>query len=461
MTLADWRRSLQLRLLLGTLVWIIGTVVVSGWALSGLFRDHVQRQLVSELETHLNQLAARLQINDTGEPEVLGDLSDPRLTKPFSGLYWQIDGIAIGESPVIHQRGWLRARSLWDGVLQLPEDHLGDGAIHTHRIQGPDGSDLLAIERMLTLADRPDKPLRLIVAANATLIDVPLRRFNGLLATTLGLLAFGLVAAAIVQVRTGLRPLDQLRRDLGAVRAGRVRQLEGRYPSELQPLVSEFNGVLVRNAEVVERARTHAGNLAHALKTPLSVLANAAGSHHGPLAELVSEQVTLARTQVDRHLARARSAASAGIPGQQTPLQPALEGLLRVMQKVHADRSLSIELVPIQTGLCFRGECQDLQEMLGNLLDNACKWARARICIRTHLDHGQILISVDDDGDGLSESARKQVLVRGIRLDERQPGSGLGLAIVSELAELYGGTLELGRSPLGGLCATLKLPLAG
>lgn len=471
--------SLRLRLLAGTLVWVLLTVLVAGWALGRMFTEHVERQFQAELTTHLNQLAAHLAIDASGQAALRAVLSDPRFARPYSGLYWQIDvlGASAGDgSPQGSRRGALRSRSLWDVVLAVPGDLPADGEVHAHDTEGPDGAPLRMIEQVLRPAERPELALRVIVAANAALVVEPVARFNRILALALALLAAGLVVAALVQVRVGLRPLARLRDGLAAVREGRSTAIDGRYPAEIQPLVAEFNAVLARNAEVVTRARTHAGNLAHAVKTPLAVLANAAeaaeAAHDAPdgaLAHLVREQVALARTQVDYHLARSRAAAAVGVPGLRTPLRPVLEGLLRLMDKVHAGRGLKVAILACAEGLAFRGEAQDLQEMLGNLIDNACKWAASRVEVHAEacadgapgaLNTGQLRICIDDDGPGLPLEVREAVFARGVRADERMPGAGLGLSIVRELAQLYGGEVRLEVSPWGGLRAVLELPLA-
>lgn len=469
--------SLRLRLLAGTLVWVLLTVIVAGWALGRMFTEHVERQFQAELATHLNQLAANLGIDANGQPALRAVLSDPRFTRPYSGLYWQID--VLGEAGVDgsaqgSRQGALRARSLWDVVLAVPGDLPADGEVHAHATEGPDGAPLRMIEQVLRPAERPELALRVIVAANAALVAEPVARFNRILALALALLAAGLALAALVQVRVGLRPLARLRDGLAAVREGRSTAIDGRFPAEIQPLVAEFNAVLARNAEVVTRARTHAGNLAHAVKTPLAVLANAAGqgaadAPDGALARLVREQVALARTQVDYHLARSRAAAAVGVPGVRTPLRPVLEGLLRLMDKVHAGRGLTVTLLACADDLAFRGEAQDLQEMLGNLIDNACKWAAGRVEVHAEVradgkagtpEAGKLRICIDDDGPGLPADVREAVFARGVRADERTPGAGLGLSIVRELAQLYGGEVRLEVSPWGGLRAVLTLPLA-
>ena len=444
--------SLRFRLLAGSLVWILAALSLSGFFLADLFREHVAVRLHAELQVQLDQLTANVEFGDDLRPSLLSVLSDPRLQKPYSGLYWQVDGEGA------HDIGLLRSRSLWDTVLTVPADRLDDGQVHIHRIGGPDGATLVMMERVVRLADHPDLPLRLIVAVDEQTMEGPVREFVGLLVLALCILAGGLGAAVFIQVWAGLAPLRRLRSGLAEVRDGRSRALEGRFPDEVRPLVDEFNAVLGRDAELVMRARTQAGNLAHAVKTPLAILANAAAAEDSDLARLVVEQVGAARRQVDYHLARARAAAAVQVPRVRTRLRPVLEALLRVMQRLHPDRALMVEWCGVAGGAVFRGEEQDLQEMLGNLLDNACKWATSRVEVKVTLDRQGLVVSIDDDGPGLAEEARQAVFERGVRTDEQVPGSGLGLAIVNDLAQLYGGAVMLEVSPGGGLRAVLSLP---
>jgi signal transduction histidine kinase len=456
--LSRLRESLRVRLLAGTLVWIVASIAIAGWGLGALIREHVERQFLAELHTHLDQLTASLVVSEGGKLQLAAPLSDPRMSRPYSGLYWQVDAIAGGgQAPV---PGLLRSRSLWDQVLDVSNDALPDGQLHQHRVHGPQERWLTVLERGVYPAESPERPLRLIVAADERAMLEPVAQFRGTLWLALGLLGLGLVAAAVMQVMIGLAPLERLQRELAAVRDGKAQLMSGAYPAEVSPLVGEFNRVLQQNAEIVERARTAAGNLAHALKTPLTVMANAARSEERGLPALVSEQVDVARRQVDYHLRRARSAAATRVPGVRTPIGPVAAGLSRAMQRIHADRGLDIVVETIPESLAFRGEEQDLQELLGNVLDNACKWARRRIVMQASREDGRLRITVDDDGKGIGAERRADSLGRGTRADEQVEGSGLGLAIVDELARLYGGEIHLDDSPLGGLRVRLVLPAA-
>jgi len=465
-----WLRSLRWRLLVVTIAAVALALVVTGVFLAGLFREHVTTQFDAELQRQLDQITAALEPGAQQRPMLRVEPGDPRWQTPYSGLYWQIESAdgprSTGDAPM------LRSRSLWDTVLQVPSDRPGDGAIHRHRIAGPGGRDVVVLERVVHFVQNGDaaprgraSTWRVLVAGRAQELDDAIARFAGQLALYLAVLGLALLAAAWLQVTLGLRPLRQLQAAVQSIRGGRSQRLQGSFPSEMDPLVQDFNRVLDQNQQVVRRARQMAGNLAHAIKTPLAVLAGLAGTRASgepaTLGRQVQEQVDSIRRQVDWHLGRARTA-SAGVPGLRTPLLPVLEGLVRVMRKVHASRDdrpgPAIEIVCSDEALGFAGEAQDLQEMVGNLLDNACKWAAGRVRVDAVGAEAIVRITIDDDGPGLDQSQREEVIARGFRADERVPGTGLGLDIVREVAGLYHGELALETSALGGLRAELRLP---
>jgi signal transduction histidine kinase len=285
----------------------------------------------------------------------------------------------------------------------------------------------------------------------------------GVHATLLTVTAVGCIWAGISTLRRGLLPFTDLRARLSDVRDGRAPRVEGSYPTELQPLVNDLNMLLEHRERIVREALAKAGDLAHGLKTPLAVLfqeadlARAAG--HAELAAAISQQVLRMRRQVDYHLAHARAAASGATPGARCAVAESAEGLARTLLRLHAGRGLTID-VEVPPGHFVRGRREDVDEMLGNLLDNACKWAKSRVAVTSREEGGNIVIAVDDDGPGLDPAMREAVLQRGVRADEAAPGSGLGLAIVRDLAALYNGRITLDRSPEGGVRARLDLPAA-
>jgi len=276
-----------------------------------------------------------------------------------------------------------------------------------------------------------------------------------------------LVAAAICmflgfwQVKKGFSALDQLRERLGAVREGREQQVTGSFPAEVYPLVNDLNALLEHRELTVRRAVAKAGDLAHGLNTPLAVLtqeaerAKAAG--HGDLALSIEQQIDRMRRQIDYHLAQARAAASGAAPGARTAILGSADGLARTLLRLYAERGVTIA-IEVPPDHAVRGQREDLDEMLGNLLDNACKWARSRVVVSSAATNGTIAVVVDDDGPGIEPALRRTVLQRGVRADQAAPGSGLGLAIVRDLAEVYGGSIALDASPIGGLRARLILP---
>lgn len=441
-------RSLRFRLLAGAAMWILLALAAAGIGISALFRDHVVARYDAELQNHLDQLAANIDVDGGGKPVLPMALSDPRFQRPFSGLYWQVQGDGGAA---------LRSRSLWDVVLDLAAD--ADPAPHVHHVLGPQGQHLVVMERSVTLADSGAR-LRLAVAADKSEIGRVLRAFNMTLAASLGLLALVLILAAVVQVQVGLLPLARLRRALARVRTGQSERLAGDMPVEVQPLVDDLNALLGHAAELVARSRLEAGNLAHGLKTNLAILANEAEGLEPETAKPIRRQIDLIRRTIDHHMRRARVAATRGVPGSTTALGEAVAAMARVMRRLNEARGLVIE-TELEPGLAFAGDRQDFDEILGNLVDNACKWARARVVIAARVEAGMIALTVEDDGPGLEPGQCEAVLAPGVRLDESVPGAGLGLAMVREFAGLYGGSLTLDRSPLGGLRAKVALPAAG
>jgi len=442
--------SLGRRLLLGAGLWIAVALLVSGVALDRLFTDHVTAAFDGRIAADLNQLAGNLQPGAAGQPVLARRLADPDFERPYSGRYWQ--AVAPGGQV-------LSSRSVWDSGVALPQAAATEGAAAPFEVAGPSDQRLRGLARAIALPGA-DGVWRIAVAGDRAAIGGPARAFRTTLMLALGILGLGLMIAVLLQVRIGLQPLARLRAALAALRSGRRRRLADTWPAEIAPLIRDFDGVLDTNDQVLERARTQAANLAHALKTPLSVLANAGAGSDAPLARDVIRETATMRRHIDHHLARARAAAAVLRPGAAVDAAGAARPLVRALQRLHAERGLDIALI-VEGAPVFRGEAEDLMEMIGNLADNACTWARARVRITVAAIGAEVVLTVEDDGPGIPGERRDEVLARGVRLDESVPGSGLGLAIVRDLAELHGGTVTLDRSALGGACVRLRLPAGG
>lgn len=441
-------KSLAVRLLLGAGLWVAAALIASGFLLSALYNDYVERNFDASLNGILEALVAVSDVEADKSVRLAQTPPGPRFEQPYSGWYWQV---ANEEGPI------LRSRSLWDQVLETRPQGAREDVVR-FEIPGPEGATLRVVQRAIRLPGSEQAYLY-AVAADVAVMAADIESFNTMLGWSLGALGLGLVVAVFLQVRYGLGPLRRIEAALGAIRSGLARRLEEDFPSEINPLASEINALLEHNAAVLERARTHVGNLAHSLKTPLAVLRNDAAKADGPLAESVARQAALMQRNIDHHLTRARTAAARDVLGARTEVGPTAESLRRMLTRHHAERAIRIEL-EVGEGVAFRGERQDLEEMLGNLMDNACKWAKSRVRVSAVGGHDTLRLSVEDDGPGLAPGAREAALNRGERLDESVPGSGLGLAIVRDIADLYGGEIALEEASLGGLKATLVLPAA-
>ncbi len=451
--------SLALRLFLSATAWTVVILLITGVVLSSFYRQAVERAFDRRLGVYLRTLVADLAAPEEPSGKFPQSLAEPLFELPLSGWYWQVTRLDPGKHDV------RSSRSLWDGGLPHLQDRgvpAGPDGSRQGYVGGPEDQQLRLVERNIDLGD--EGHYLVAVAGDAAEITGEMRTFDQALIVTFSLLAIVLLITTMFQVRFGLAPLKRITGSLAAIRAGTAERLAGSFPEEIAPLARETNALIDANKEIVERARTHVGNLAHALKTPISVMVNEAATRTGdPFAEKVREQADIMRDQVARHLERARIAARLKVVGSITEVEPVVVALARTMEKIHHDRGIAVE-VHADAEARFRGERTDLEEMIGNLVDNACKWATSRVAVevvRARADAAneqKLRIVVDDDGRGLSPSEREQVAHRGQRLDQSKPGSGLGLSIVVELARLYGGELKLGAAPLGGLRAELILP---
>ncbi len=454
--------SLAFRLVAGAAIWSVVALVAAGIILTSLYRSTVERAFDERVDVYLKTLIGVLATQRPEPTQDPGNLGEPRFEQLYSGWYWQVRK-GIG-GPVI-----LASKSLFTDELAPTGGTPIDGETGAVRaaMVGPEEQSLRLVQRDITFGQGDEAvPYQILVAGNATELRGQINAFRNSVILTLAVFGVGLLIATFFQIRWGIRPLDSVRSGLADLRSGKETRFEGRYPAEIQPLIHELNALLRSNQEIIERARTQVGNLAHALKTPLSVITNEARSADGPLAEKVAEQAELMRVQVTHYLDRARIAARSQVIGAVTPVGPVMNRLCRAMNRIYAEKgvSLSSRTAP---GALFRGEQQDLEEIIGNLADNACKWARTSVSVdilydKPAGDHetGRLTVNVDDDGPGLTPEQRAEATRRGKRLDESKPGSGLGLSIVTDLVALYGGSFRLDTAPGGGLRAEVVLPAA-
>lgn len=448
-------RSIAARLFLTAAAMSSVVLIVASILLTAYYRSEAEEVFERRLDVYLRAIVA--DVSESGQEGRTGpgQLGDPQFELPGSGWYWQITRLDDKSHDI------KASRSLFANTLPKLSD-LGVaaevGGFRRGYGPGPDGRRLRIVERVI---DVGDVGIYLVqVAGSGEEMEEQIARFRFALIVAFAALAIALAIGAAFQVRFGLRPLRQLQRELASIRGGERERIMDAYPSEVAPLAEELNLLISANRDILERARTQVGNLAHALKTPLSVIVNEADSAPGQLAGKVQEQAQIMRDQISFYLDRARAAARGGALGAATQIAPSIEALLRAFSKIYGDKGV-IFSGGADPRLRFLGERQDLEEMIGNLLDNAGKWAKSRVTIDVCVEGASrptLRVTIDDDGPGLASHLRAAATQRGRRLDETKPGSGLGLSIVVDLAAAYGGSLQLDDSPSGGLRAELRLP---
>ncbi|OYZ17160.1 MAG: histidine kinase [Sphingomonadales bacterium 28-64-96] len=430
-------------------VWITMLLGVGGLALVQVLDDTLTASFDEQLANNLNAMINAAELDEVGDVRLLRPLGDQRFAEPYSGLYWQVSGGGHAPFP---------SRSLWDRQLALPP---GNQDCRTpckfESTQFP-SETLRVIARSVRLPGAA-QPFLFQVAQSSRDLDRQKARTRTVVGWSLGVLGIGLIVMVGLQSIYGLAPLRRVSKAIAAIRSGEARRVEAQFPVEVEPLVAEINELLAHGEAQSEAARRHAGNLAHALKTPMSVLIGEARGRDDPLARTIEAQVQVMRRHVDHQLARARAAGRRSASTARTPVWPSLEAIARTVGRIHQGKVL-IDLAGDREA-AFRGEQQDLEEMLGNLIDNAALHGGGRVFITVEADADHVRVLVEDDGKGIAPDQRSRLFERGERLDTDKPGTGLGLAIVKDVAELYGGNVALDSSEdLGGLLVTLTLPLA-
>lgn len=453
-------KSLAGRLLWLSGLWTILALSAGGIILSAVFKDSVEQGFNDRLEQTLIAMVGATEVRNDGVLDFTKPLADQQFEEPYSGRYWQISSKDI--TP-------LRSRSLWD--FEIPP-RLNTPALSSllYEINGPDNQTIRIFSQDITLAD-DERNYRYMVAGDLAELNAQIDRFDQILLWSLGAMGLGLLTAMILQVTVGLKPLGRVKRALAAIRSGKESRLKTDYPPEMMPLVNEVNAVLDYNKDLVERARTQVGNLAHALKTPLSVITNECGEgDHKGLAKVVDKQTREIRRHVDHYLTHARIMGRSNIIGIQTHVRPVVDGITRSIKKIYPDKGFSFA-VNVDESIYVQIDRQDLNEILGNLMDNAAIWTKDRITILAKvINHNSasandnnsatpmVCIEISDNGCGVSDDELSFIIKRGKRLDETKPGSGLGLSIVKDIVEMSGGTLSLSHATEGGLKVSLILP---
>ena len=457
------RNSLSRRLFFSSAIWTLLVLPFAAAVLISLYRDAVERSFDARLNQYLEYLIAITSPDHGIDITSPASLGEPLFSLPSSGWYWEIR--SLGGAPIV-----FKSVSLASEALKLPSEAgiIPDSTeLRRAYLAGPESQSLRVLEREITIIQNEQQRRYVYaVAGDAGEISDQVSAFTAMLVTAFCMLAAGLLIATFFQVRYGLRPLRDIGEKLVAIRSGKASRLEGSLPEEIQPLQEELNALIQSNQAIIERARTHVGNLAHALKTPLSVITNEAREGDGEFAVKVAGQAELMREYITHHLARAQIAARVSIVGGVTDVSETVNSLTNTLARIYSERNINF-VVDCPADAKFRGEKQDLQEMVGNLLDNACKWADGRVVISVETQAGarpanarQLTVLVDDDGPGLSLPELESVVQRGKRLDETKPGSGLGLSIVADLSEMYYGSFVLQQAPGGGVRAKLVLPAA-
>ena len=446
--------SLRARLVVASLAWIVVALLMTGGVLVVLFRTHVERRFDASLHDHLEEIAAAAEVGDDGRLKLTWEPADPRFKPPLSGWYWEVRA---------GSRVLRRSASL--GEATLPVASPGPGRPSQIReIDWPHDECLRVMVQDIRLPEK-DEALTVLVAGPRREIRADVRALARLLGLALATLALALGALALVQVGYGLRPLATVRNALNEIRSGsRTRLNVDASPVEVQPLMDEINELLGERERQLQRAKAEAGDLAHALKTPIAIIGNEAARIGGEAGSALRTETHRMQRVVEHHLLRARTAAGHRSASRSAAVAPVLDDVRLTVSKLSPELALTIEAAD---NAFFAGDADDLGEMIGNLAENAAKWAVSRIAVSATAESGRLLVRVEDDGPGLADSEYATAKTRGERLDRRLPrdtagarGHGLGLSIVTELALLYGGRLSLDRSPLGGLLATLDLPSA-
>jgi len=438
--------SLTRRMIVVAALWIILLLLAGGFALDRVLTRTLEHGFDEQLVLELNSMIAASEIGPDGEVRFIRPPADQRFVEPYSGKYFQISGSGVDTFP---------SRSLWDRQLRSSDGHIDDEPHKYNSNEFGPQEPLRVVERDAIIPGS-DVRWRFQVAQSREIIDDQIKQFRSTLFWSFAVLGAGLIILAALQTVYGLWPLRRVRREVAMIRSGEETRIGEDFPAEIRPLTEEINQLLAHSEAQAEEARRHAGNLAHALKTPLTVLTNAATARSPDLVDTVCREAQVMRRQVDHHLARARAIGRRASAQARAKVWSSVEAVERAVDRLYEDVTVDIAG---DRDVEVRVERQDLDEMLGNLVENAAKYGGGRVFVTVEAREGWADILVEDDGRGIPEQERETIFARGARLDTEKPGTGLGLGIVRDVAEIYGGRVSLEESEdLGGLLARLTLP---
>jgi signal transduction histidine kinase len=441
--------SLTKRIISLSIFWIILALLATALLLREFYQDHIEEHYDAHVFTHVEELIAAVHTDSEGRVGLHRQPTDPRFHRPLSGWYWEV---LSGDQPLV------KSASLGEQQLNLQSVSLNENHHGVQIVSGPEGQKLRANVVHVSYAGEPGS-LTFVATAPQFQISEDVHDYATHVVTSFMLLAIGLSVAVVMQIQVALKPLRAIRREISDIKSGSMERLSQDFPADVQPLVDELNFLLDHNEMLLKRARNQLGDLAHAVKNPLTVIRNEARTLENKQGQLILEQTHLMASDIDHYLSRARIYGKKDAIGYRTNVRSVIEDLIYAVGHIYKDKDIDMHLLCVEDKW-FRGEAQDLEEMAGNLLDNACKWAKSTVTVNCESGDDRLDLNIEDDGPGIPDEEREGVMRRGRKLDESRPGHGQGLGIVRDIANLYGGSLTLGKSDLGGLKATLTLPSA-
>lgn len=445
--------SLAVRLFFSATIWIIFTLVSAGLLLSDLNEKTNFTAFDDRLNLLLETLIGASRVDSSDSITVVSTIGDPRFFQPYSGWYWQVNN---GTKTLV------RSRSMWDQVFTSDKRLIGGRSQFIDSVNQMNESDKFIETKKLHIIERNisfpgiDTPVTFIVSGDTEEYQQNINKFDNTLSVILFILGTGLMIAVFLQVKFGLLPLNKIKASLFKVRNGDEEKLKESYPLEVQPLASEINELLDHNAKIIDRAKTHVGNLAHVLKTPLAVISNEIKAEDN----IMNNQVILMKRHIDRYLKKAHLESVGTFSREKINIIDLVKKMISIFKKLYPDVQINLD-ESVQEAFVF-GSMDDLEEVIGNIIENACKYGKNKIEVEIRIsEKNNLQLVISDDGLGLSQEQMNKVFARGFRIDEQKPGTGLGLNIVKDIVETYmKGKVTLSKSKLGGLEVNILLPLS-